>query len=164
MCKKVRQQISFTAKKINVMLKGILILLFGILIVLVTANVILRYIFQTPLFAVTELANYLLVYLVFLGAAVALYQNEHVHIEIDNFRIPETLRNVIHKIGIILNCFFIIILVVNGIRLAFINRSSFTGVLAIPMGIVYAVIPISGLMMIIQYSDLLLSKKGQGTP
>lgn len=161
MYKNVKRTIAFFSAKINTVLEKVLILLFGVLILLVALNVILRYVFQTPLFAVTELANYLLVYLVFLGASVALYQNEHVYIEIGNFKMPYRLRQAMQKIGIILNCIFIVVLVVYGMELAIMNRSSFTGVLAIPMGIVYAVIPVSGIMMVIQYSDLLLNDREQ---
>lgn len=163
MYKKVRRLIAAVSKKADALVGWLLLLLFGVLLVLVTINAVLRYVFQKPLFVVTELANGILVYLIFLGAAMALYHKEHVQLQVDFFWMPAGCRRFFKMLCIILNSVFIVCLIIYGIRLAVMNCGSFTGVLAVPMGLVYAVIPVSGLLMALQYADLVLEEKERGS-
>lgn len=163
MNKRFRRQIARVSKKADLLMGWMLILLFGILLVLVSVNAVLRYVFQMPLFAVTELANDLLVYLIFLGSAMALYHKEHVHMQVEFLWLPVVGRRFLKWLGIILNSVFILCMIVFGIRLSVINSGSFTGVLAVPMGFIYAVIPVSGLLMAVQYIELVLKEKERGS-
>ncbi len=74
------------------LLKATIALCLALMVVLVLGNVILRYAFNTGLTLSEELSRWLFVYLVFLGAVVAL--REHSHLGMDSLmqRLPATAR------------------------------------------------------------------------
>lgn len=149
--------------KINCMLirilNSILFVLFGILILIVAANVVCRYVLKNPLFWVTELACYILVYLIFFGAALALYRGEHVRIHTEGIKMPSAWRRIFEIITVLFNYLFIMFLIVFGISVAVKNFGSYTGSLPIPMGYVYLAAPVSGIMMLLLYTEHILVKK-----
>lgn len=130
-----------------------------VLIFVVVANVICRYVLRNPLFWATEFACYLLVYLIFFGAALALYKDEHVSVNTEGIKIPLVLKNIFEKVGILFNYVFIILLIVFGISISCKNMRSYTGSLPIPMGIVYLAAPISGVAMLLMYTERIIKKK-----
>ena len=144
---------------LNIILRNVLCTLFGALIVIVAINVICRYILKNSLFWVTELTCYILVYLIFLGSALALYQGEHVGVNTDGIKIPKTLKFFFERVSIFLNYVFIIFLIVFGTILSCQNMKSYTGVLPIPMGYVYFAVPVSGVVMLLLYTERILIKK-----
>jgi TRAP-type C4-dicarboxylate transport system permease small subunit len=146
--------------KIKRFIEFIIFMIFAFLIVIVTTNVVLRYIFKSPLFWVTELSCYCLVYLVFLGATLALYKGEHVQINLNTNKIPNIVSKIFYCISVSLNFVFIGLVVYWGVNLAFSNMKSYTGSLPIPMGCVYLAAPICGLLMIPLYLEKVI-KKGE---
>lgn len=140
-------------------LNHMLFFLFAVLILIVAANVVCRYILKSPLFWVTELACYILVYLIFFGAALALYRGEHVRIHMEEIKGPSVWKGIFEKVGIFFNYLFIVLLIVFGILLASKNMESYTGSLPIPMGNVYMAAPISGIIMLLLYTEYVFLKK-----
>ncbi len=63
------------------MLEGVVALCMSLMVVLVFGNVVLRYAFNSGITASEELSRYLFVWLVFLGAIVAI--KEHAHLGVD---------------------------------------------------------------------------------
>lgn len=144
---------------LNIILRNVLCILFGTLILIVAINVLCRYILRNSLFWVTELTCYILVYLIFLGSALALYQGEHVGINTDRIKIPKALNFFLKRASIFLNYIFISFLIVFGTILSCQNMKSYTGVLPIPMGYVYFAVPVSGVVMLLLYTERILIKK-----
>ncbi|MCI8429698.1 MAG: TRAP transporter small permease [Lachnospiraceae bacterium] len=140
-------------------LNGALFFLFAVLILIVAANVICRYVLKSPLFWVTELACYILVYLIFLGAALALYRGEHVRIYTEGMKMPSVCRNIFEKTAVLFNYLFIVLLIVFGMTVAVKNFKSYTGSLPIPMGYVYLAAPVSGIAMLLLYTERIFVKK-----
>ncbi len=155
----MKRYIAIASEKLCKITNIILMILFLVLIILVTINVIVRYVFNTSFFVAGELANYLLVYIIFLGAALALKSGEHVRIEIENFGFSSHMEQIVHAIAMLVSGIFIIFLIVYGAMLTMENMNSYTGILPIPMGAVYAAAPLSGMMMAIHYIDLLCNRK-----
>jgi len=52
-------------------------------------QVIMRYFFSLPLPWVEEAARYLMIFMIFIASAAALYKKDHLSIEIINFLLPE---------------------------------------------------------------------------
>jgi TRAP-type transport system small permease protein len=65
------------------MLKGVIALCLAVMVVLVFGNVVLRYAFNSGITMSEELSRWLMVWLTFLGAIVAL--REHTHLGVDTF-------------------------------------------------------------------------------
>lgn len=146
-------------RRLTKALKNVLCILFSILIVIVTLNVICRYVFKSPLFWVTEISCYILVYLIFGGAALALYDGEHVIINTEEMKVLIKIKLGLGKIAIILNYAFIFLLIVFGMMVTVKNLKSYTGALPIPMGYVYMAAPLSGVVMLCLYTERVLGKE-----
>lgn len=67
---------------------GLLVLLMGLITVIMTAQVLMRFIFQSPLTWSQELTLFLLIYLCYIGADVVFYRNEHICVEYFVDRLP----------------------------------------------------------------------------
>lgn len=140
----------------------VLCVLFAALIFIVTVNVVFRYLLKMPLFWVTELACYILVYLIFFGAALALYRGEHVSVNVEGIKMPRAWKRFFEISGIFFNYLFIVLLIVFGTMVAFKNMGSRTGSLPIPTGCVYLAAPSSGIVMLMLYTEHMMLKKKDG--
>lgn len=140
------------AKAINLMnliLKHVLNLVFAVLTTAVFTQVIFRFVLKKPLAWTEELAIYCLVWLTFLGAAYALSQRAHIGVDFFTQLFPLVVRKIIYTVATFISLVFYIIMVTYGYRLMIQGFSQTSSVFKIPMGAVYSVIPLSGIILII---------------
>ncbi|HZW68347.1 MAG TPA: TRAP transporter small permease [Pseudogracilibacillus sp.] len=140
------------AKAINLMnliLKHVLNLVFAVLTTAVFTQVIFRFVLKKPLAWTEELAIYCLVWLTFLGAAYALSQRAHIGVDFFIQLFPLAVRKVIYTVATFISLVFYLIMVSYGYRLMIQGFAQTSSVFKIPMGAVYSVIPISGIILII---------------
>ncbi len=128
--------------------KNALVLLMGILVIDVIWQVFTRYILQSPSTFTDELARFLLIWVSLLGAAYASGKNMHLAIDL----LPNKLEGDSHRrLNILINgliiSFAFFVMVIGGIWLVYYTMPQPSPSLSIPMGIVYAVVPISGLLI-----------------
>lgn len=125
-----------------------IVLLFASLLCAILINVVLRYVFHASIFWMSEVANYLLVYLILIGAALAFQKNEHVKIELNR---PQSKKAnaLLDLVRFAAEILFIALMLIAGMTLTIRNMSSYAGTLPIPMGAVYFAVPLSGLFMVI---------------
>jgi len=129
-----------------------------ILLVVVFTNVIFRYVIRSPLSWANEIARYGLVWWVFLGSALAVKKDRHIALSF----IPKHLKlsiNIIRKK--IIHCLLIlynIVLVYNTIKIFPKLYHQMTPFTRFPIAWMYAIIPISALIMIIYSLNWLISK------
>lgn len=134
--------------------------LFGLgigMALIVAAQVFFRYILNQSLFWSEELARYLMVWLTFLGAGVAYYRRIHPGIDILTKRLSGEQQ---HRLEIMIHAVclgFFAILVVYGIRFAWFVRLQISPALSIPKWIVFAVIPLSGMILVVHSLHLMLA-------
>ena len=128
--------------------------LFVIMGVSVFTNVVLRFVFSKSIAGLEELARYLLIYITFLGAALVLYDDEHLDLDI----ITSLLKGKLKFINRFLILFVLLVLQVlisfYGIKYAMIVIAQPTPALKIPLGTVYMILPVSTIIM----SLMLISK------
>ena len=134
---------------LNISIKYILFLLMTALIFCVFAQVIFRFVLENPLAWTEELARFILVWLTFLGAAYAMSLKAHISIDYFVNKLPVRL----HKATLVLSTFisiaFFYIMVTEGYSMTVRTMGQFSSVLEIPMGLVYSIIPISGIILTI---------------
>ena len=95
-----------------------------------------------------ELAKYLLVWVSILGAAYVTGQRAHIAIDIVLQRSsPTRKKRLLLLIDIIVFLFALVVLVIGGINLVQITLPQISSALQIPLGYVYSIIPISGLII-----------------
>ena len=112
-----------------------------------------------------ELARFLLIWIGILGAAYASGQNMHLAIDLLKPKLsPRNQDQLTSLIHVLIMLFAFGVLVIGGCRLMFItyHLGQTSAALRIPMSIVYAVVPVSGLL-IVYYStmDLLAHRQSQ---
>jgi TRAP-type C4-dicarboxylate transport system permease small subunit len=128
-----------------------LIALMSAMVLNVLWQVFTRFILTSPSSFTDELARYLMIWLSMLGAAYVSGQNTHVSIDVFTLKYKASTQLKIKKftfVLIILFAFFVMI--VGGIRLVYISfiLGQNSPALQLPLGLVYAIIPISGTLII----------------
>lgn len=148
-------------KKVDKILFWVLVGLMAFMVLNVLWQVASRYIVRSPSSFTDELARYLLIWVGLLGASYVTGQKMHLAIDI----LPQKLegkkeRNLNVFINIVVGLFALFAMVWGGINLVYItlklNQTSAS--LGLPLGYVYSVIPLSGLL-IIYYSIANLFEK-----
>jgi TRAP-type transport system small permease protein len=126
------------------------VVLFGAIFVTMIAQILCRYVVNAPLVWTEELARYLYIWAVYLGAAVALRRGNHIVVTLVAERLPPTTARVVTLGGQALALFFLVELAVQGIRLAARVHTVSAITLPIPWSAIYAAAPVAAGLMILQ--------------
>lgn len=136
---------------INSVLEKALVFLMALMVINVLWQILARYIPALPGAFTDELARYLLIWVGVLGAAYA--SGQHMHLALD--LLPEKLQGVAKSklfifINFLVGVFALLVMVIGGIRLMYITLylGQTSAALGIPLGYVYMVLPLSGLLII----------------
>jgi len=120
------------------LLKATIALCLALMVLLVLGNVILRYAFNSGLTLTEELSRWLFVYLVFLGAVVAL--REHAHLGVDSLlrRLSPPLRRACLVLSHLLMLWATWLLLKGSWVQTLINLETTAPSSGLPVGVVYA--------------------------
>ena len=138
-------------KIVDKILEIFLVILLAVLVVDVVWQVVSRYILNSPSSFTDELARILLIWVGILGAAWATGKKMHLAIDffIDKFnKKNRRLINKIINITVALFAFFVMIIGGGNLIYMLLKLGNTTAALSLPIGYVYAVIPISGLLIV----------------
>ncbi len=125
------------------------------------AQVISRYVFDDPLIFTEELARYLYVWLVFLGASAAVRNHAHVGIAVLTDLFDRRLRAAVAIVMDLLVLAFLGAIVWWG-TLAVVrvwDQDSVT--LGVPLGVLYLAVPIGGALMMVRLLGRIAAERGQ---
>ncbi len=142
-------------KIIDKSLEWLLVFLLSILVIDVLWQVASRYVLNSPSSYTDELAGYLLIWVGLLGAAYVSGKREHLAIDILIRRSsPKRKFRLEIIISIVVILFAVSVLIVGGIWLVYTRfyLSVKSAALGMPLGFVYLVLPLSGLL--IAYFDI----------
>jgi TRAP-type C4-dicarboxylate transport system permease small subunit len=109
---------------------------------LVFLNVVLRYGFGTSLSWVEEVARFLMIWGVFLGAGLALREGRHVSIDVLQDRLPEATRRLLRIAIAVVVLIFLVGLGYLGLRFVIFAWDKVTMALQISRGIPYLAVPL----------------------
>lgn len=146
---------------IDNILGKILIAIMAVMVVNVLWQVFARFVLQSPSSVTDELARYLLIWVGLLGAAFATGKKMHLAIDIIPSRLgPGAQKGLNVAINLVVITFALLVMVVGGIKLVYITLTlnQISAALSMPLGYVYAVLPLSGIIIIF-YSVLNLVEK-----
>lgn len=145
-------------EKIDKVLEYAVIIFLSVLVIDVLWQVISRYLLSSPSSFTDELAGFLLIWVGMLGAAYVHGKQEHLAIDLLLQRSsPERQRILIILINVLIFLFALMVLVVGGLWLA-VTRFQLavaSSALRLPLGYVYLVLPISGLLMTYYSSEVI---------
>ncbi|UOQ45573.1 TRAP transporter small permease [Halobacillus salinarum] len=117
-----------------------------------------RYLFNAPSTFTGELLRFLLVWTAILGAAYAFGSNQHLAITFLKNKFKGKSRLSVRIINdLFILAFAVLVMVKGGMEVVQTTMSQTTPILNMPMGLVYAILPISGVIIIIY--KLLLMKE-----
>ena len=142
------------------LVESFLVAILGIMVVNVLWQVFTRFFTNSPSSFTDELARYLMIWLGILGAAYVTGKNEHVAINFFVKKFSEKLQKIISSlISISVLGFAFFGMLIGGCRLVYITTTleQYSPSLKIPLAVVYAIVPVSGLLII--FYKLTQSKK-----
>lgn len=152
-------------QKMDKTVAHLLIIILGIMVLNVTWQVVSRYVFQSPSSFTDELSRYMLIWLGMLGAAYVAGKDEHLAIDL----LPQKLTGRAKtRLQIFIYCiviaFVLPVMILGGGNLVYITfvLEQKSATLQVPLAFVYAIIPLSGLLILyyqIANIQLLLSRK-----
>jgi TRAP-type C4-dicarboxylate transport system permease small subunit len=129
--------------------QAVLAALLAIMALLVFGNVVLRYVFGISLSWVEELTRYMMIWLAWLGAGLALREGAHIAIDTLQQALPDAGTRIVRVAVLAAMIGFFGALVWLGWRYSIFAWRQQTAVLRLPAGLVYLAIPIgSGLMLL----------------
>ncbi len=136
--------------KIDKILEYVLIALMSILVIDVLWQVLSRYILSSPSSFTDELAGFLLIWVGVLGSAYVTGKKEHLAIDllIQKSK-PVTQKKLMLIVNIMIALFALFVMIVGGSWLMFtrFQLDVSSAALHLPLGYVYSILPISGLLM-----------------
>lgn len=138
-------------ERIDKILEVFLIFITSILVIDVLWQVLSRYVLSSPSSFTDELAGYLLIWVGVMGAAYVAGKQEHLAIDLLVQRVkPINQKRLIIIINIMILLFALAVMIVGGVWLV-VTRFKFgvmSAALQIPLGYVYTVLPLSGLLIV----------------
>lgn len=140
---------SYLKKGLDKVLGVLCIVLFAFLVLLVTWQVITRFVFNDPSVFSEELAKYCFVWLVLFGSAYVFGENGHMSIEFIKDKFPAKLKMSVEVfIELVIIAFAAAVLVKGGYTVTVLAWTQLSASLQIPVGYLYAAMPISGVCII----------------
>lgn len=153
--------------RIDKVTRHALVLMMGLLVIVVVWQVISRYLLNSPSTLTDEIARFLLIWISLLGAAYCSGQNLHIAINALPTRLnPENRKRLTILNKSLVIAFVLLVFVIGG---GWLTATTFiylqlTPTLQIPMGIVYMIAPICGLLIIYyKLDDLRLMHRSDAT-
>ena len=150
-----KPEIMMLRKIVDKALEWVLVFLLSILVLDVLWQVASRYVLSSPSSYTDELAGYLLIWVGLLGAAYVAGKREHLAIDILIQRSsPKRKLRLEIVISILVILFSVSVLIIGGVWLVYTRfyLSVKSAALGMPLGFVYLVLPLSGLL--IAYFDI----------
>jgi len=135
-----------------------------VMVAVVCAQVVFRYAIVRPIYWGDELSRYLFVWISFVGAAVAMGSRLHYGFDYLTEKCPPPVRRSISLLMTLLAVGFFMTCLVYGcesIRVVSVQRSPS---LQLPMGWVYAALPVGSALMLLHLIEQALVQPKQNTP
>lgn len=127
----------------------IIILMFIFMSIAVVIQVIFRYILHQPIFWSEEIPRFILIWLTFLGSALAMKNQSHLSTSLFTNRLAKQKRMWVQFFANLLSLWFLLIVVWGGIIIVILTMPNRTTALQMPAGLVYLAAPVGGILMII---------------
>ncbi len=136
-----------------------IIIMFCIMFGVTTLNVILRYIFNSPLSFAVELGRYTFCAIVYLGSILVMRDDGHIGLDIIVDAFPRRLRFVVKKITRVLVLAYLVVFCSMSFRMVMTNWNNRSSTMQLPMSVVYCFMVIGSLGMFIEELILLFGSE-----
>lgn len=135
----------------------------AVMVVTVFTQVIFRFFIQHPLSWSEEVARYVFVGIIWMGAAVVVREEGHPGMDLLTRSLPPVWQRGIQLLVNLMVVATFVTVAVTGSRLAYGNMSQPSPAMELPMGVPYAAIPLSAAIMVLNVvCYVFFPKKGEG--
>ena len=138
-------------EKINKVIEVFLVIIFSLMVVDVVWQVFSRYIIGKSSSFTEEFARFAMIWLVVLGAAYLTGRREHLSMDflLRNLE-GDQLSKRLNKIDVFVLLFALVVMVIGGGNLVYttLYLGQLSSAMQIPLGYVYAIVPLSGMLII----------------
>jgi TRAP-type C4-dicarboxylate transport system permease small subunit len=128
---------------------------------LVLIQVVLRYVFRAPLPWVEEASVFLMIWMTFVGAGVAIRQGAHIAMTLLLEHLPRRITRPLFLCSQVVMLAFLLVLIWEGWQLVVAAQGQRSPALAIPMAIPYFTMPFGACFMVIQILAVLLESRSR---
>ncbi|SDP64215.1 TRAP transporter small permease [Desulforhopalus singaporensis] len=138
--------------------ENILVASLVVTVVLIFVQVVMRYVFNNSLSWSEELARYIFIWQIWLGASVGIRLKRQICVEMLTARLNAAARRWMSAFALFILLAFCIFLVVNGYHLSMkiASRNAVSSALSIPLSIVYMSLPFSSAVTCLYIVDQLI--------
>lgn len=130
-------------------LKYTLTLLIVILTLSVFLQVLIRFVFKSPLPWTEEVARIAFVYCIFVGATIAVRENSHLNVDFLLVVLPQRVARAAVFLGMLLVGMFLVFVTWQGIVLVMATGVQMSPVMQVPFRYLYLILPVSGALMLL---------------
>lgn len=138
-----------TMRFMNGLIYGLTAIFVAMLAILIFANALMRYAFNSSIVWATELASFLLIWLVVLGAVITLKDNEHLSVKSFVKLFPLRGRRIVYGIGNVLILIACSVLFIGCWKLTMLNLHSRAASTGLPMVLIYGSVLVMSAGMIV---------------
>jgi len=131
-------------------------ILLGVMVVVVFIQVIFRFFIQQPLSWSEEVARYVFVWIIWMGAAVVVKQAGHPGMDLLTKSFSPRWQRVTEVAMALLYAATLCTMVVTGFALVYANMSQPSPAMELPMGIPYAAVPLAAVIMLLNVACYVL--------
>lgn len=135
--------------RLEKVIKICIALLLGGMVALISIQVGFRYVLNRPLSWTEEVARHLMIWAAFLGAAVAYRRKGHLGMDMLVTQFNKRWQGLVEEFVHLLSIWFFGLLVFYGIPLVEKTMRQFSSAIRIPMGYIYASIPVGSALILL---------------
>ncbi|MHA6251833.1 TRAP transporter small permease [Oceanobacillus sp. CAU 1775] len=150
---------------LNFIIKILLGTFISVALVVMTWQIVARYFFSAPLPWSDELVRYLLVWITFLGAGLAVRYSKLIRLDFvfNLIKLPHLVERGLRGLATLLTIAFCVIILIYSWELLTIVHPQKSSSMKIPMSIPYAAIPIGSLIMLLNVFVVWIEGEKTGT-
>ena len=137
-------------KGMNTIVSTICIVLFAVMVVVGSYQIITRFIFNNPSTVSEELLTYTFAWMAIFSSAYVFGKRDHMRMTFIADKLPKEQRRILEiVIELLIIAFAVIVLIYGGFTIMGLTMTQKTASLGVMMGVIYAVVPISGILIAI---------------
>ena len=137
-------------KAMNTVVSTICIVLFAVMVIVGTYQIITRFVFNNPSTVSEELLTYTFAWMAIFSSAYVFGKRDHMRMTFIADKLPKEQRKILEiVIELLIIAFAVIVLIYGGFTIMGLTMTQKTASLGVMMGVVYAVVPICGILIAI---------------
>ena len=137
-------------KGMNAVVSTICIILFAVMVVVGTYQIITRFVFNNPSTISEELLTYTFAWMAIFSSAYVFGKRDHMRMTFIADKLPKEQRKILEiVIELLIIAFAVIVLIYGGFTIMGLTMTQKTASLGVMMGVIYAVVPICGILIAI---------------